>query len=56
MPFMLSNFLRIAAIPGCVGFKDHCKWWAGVELGRRLILLIFIIVFGRNEVRNLPLV
>ena len=49
---MSSNFLRVAGVPDSLGFKDHCKWWAGVELGRRLILMTFIIVFGRNEVRN----
>jgi len=48
--------LRVAGVPGSQGFKDHCKWWAGIELARRLILLTFIIAFGRNEVRNYFLV
>jgi len=42
----------VAGVPGCVGFEDYCKWWAGVELGRRMILLIFVIAFGHNEVRQ----
>lgn len=50
MPFVLSNFLRIASVPGSQGCKDDCKWWGGVELGRRLILLFFIVIFGHNEV------
>ena len=53
MPFNVANFLRVANVPTCVGYQDQCRWWAGVELGRRLILLIFIIVFGHNEVRQL---
>ena len=39
-------------MPSCVGFKADCSWWGGVELGRRLVLLIFVIAFGRNEVRS----
>jgi len=34
------------------GFKEKYKWWATVELGRRVLLLLFIVPFPGNEVRN----
>lgn len=49
----MTNFLRVASVPACVGYQEQCQWWVGVELGRRLIVLIFIIVFGHNEVKQL---
>ena len=32
------------------GFKEKYKWWATVELGRRVLLLLFIVPFPGNEV------
>ena len=32
------------------GFKERYKWWATVELGRRMLLLLFIVSFPGNDV------
>jgi len=32
------------------GFKEKYKWWAAIELGRRVLLLLFIVPFPGNEV------
>ena len=34
------------------GFKERYKWWAAVELGRRMLLLLFIVPFPGNDVSN----
>ena len=34
------------------GFKERYKWWATVELGRRMLLLLFIVPFPGNDVSN----
>ena len=38
--------------PLTAGFKDENKWWSGMELGRRLLFLLFIISFPKNTVSN----
>ena len=35
------------------GFQKEYKWWSGVELARRLIILIFITAFPANNVSQL---
>ena len=38
--------------PLTAGFKDEVKWWSGMELGRRLLFLLFIVSFPKNTVSN----
>ena len=32
------------------GFKESYKWWAAVELARRMLMLLFIVSFPGNDV------
>ncbi|XP_064396716.1 uncharacterized protein LOC135343670 isoform X3 [Halichondria panicea] len=36
-----------------IAYKEECKWWSGVELGRRLLLLVLLISFPRNNVYSI---
>ena len=36
--------------PLVIPFKEQYKWWSSVELGRRVILVLFIVSFPQNEV------
>ena len=33
-----------------VRYRQEYRWWSSVELARRLLLLLFIVVFPDNEV------
>jgi hypothetical protein len=35
--------------PLVIPFKEQYKWWSSVELGRRVVLVLFIVAFPRNE-------
>ena len=36
--------------PLVLGYRDQYQWWAGLELGRRFLLLLFTISLPQNEV------
>lgn len=36
-----------------VGYKDDLQWWAGVELGRRLLLIVMVIALPGKTVINM---
>ena len=31
-------------------YKEQFKWWSSVELGRRVVLVLFIVSFPHNQV------
>lgn len=39
--------------PLVIPFKKQYKWWSSVELGRRIILVLFIVSFPQNEVNSM---
>ena len=47
-PELLRNTAEIVR----KGFKERYKWWATVELGRRMLLLLFIVPFPGDDVRS----
>ena len=47
------GWLRHTAEIVLKGFKEKYKWWATVELGRRVLLLLFIVPFPGNDVSNM---
>ena len=46
------GWLRHTAEVMRTGFKERYKWWATVELGRRMLLLLFIVSFPGNDVSS----
>ena len=46
------GWLRHTAEIVLKGFKEKYKWWATVELGRRVLLLLFIVPFPGDDVSN----
>ena len=36
-------------------YKERFKWWSSVELGRRVILILFIVSFPRNQVTTIAI-
>ena len=36
--------------PLVVPYKEQLKWWSSIELGRRFILVLFIVSFPQNKV------
>ena len=37
--------------PLVIPFKEELKWWSSVELGRRIIIVLFIVSFPHNQVK-----
>lgn len=36
-----------------VGYKDDLQWWTGVELGRRLLLIVMVIALpGKTVIKS----
>ena len=37
--------------PLVIPFKEELRWWSSVELGRRIIIVLFIVSFPQNQVK-----
>ena len=44
--------MRTVAKALTVGYKDNLQWWAGVELGRRLLLIVMVIALPGRTVET----
>ena len=33
---------------------EHCNWWLAVELGRRFVFVLLIVLFPRKQVIPVP--
>ena len=42
--------LKFLRPPLVLVYRDRYEWWAGVELGRRFLLLLFTVSLPQNEV------
>ena len=46
------EFIKKCVPPLMEAYKKECKWWAGVDLGRRSILLMLLVISPRNTVSH----
>ena len=53
------NYVLYLQLPGgmklfheslTVGYREGCRWWSAVDLGRRLVFILFIVAMPQNEV------
>ena len=46
-------WLKYAEDPLTAIYKEDWRWWSVVDLARRLIFILFVILFPRNSVSSL---
>ena len=47
LPF--PRWVRFLEEPLTHAYKDKCAWWSGLELGKRLVLILFSVIFPNND-------
>ena len=47
LPF--PRWIRFLEEPLTYAYKDKCTWWSGLELGKRLVLVLFSVVLPTND-------
>ncbi len=43
------RWIRFLEEPLTCAYKDSYKWWSGIELGKRIVLVLFAIVLPNND-------
>ena len=44
------EWVQHLVVPLTLPFKDSCGWWCGIELGKRIVLILFAVGFKDNSV------
>ncbi len=43
------SWIRFLEEPLTYAYKDNYKWWSGIELGKRIVLVVFAITLPNND-------